>query len=399
MRQKSDENNKTFNQITAYPICMAQVGFLVNPIAGMGGRVGLKGTDGREILEKARELGAKPVSQERALETMKQIFQRKGEITWLTCSSDMGENVLREAGFKENEDFQVIYESPSITSANDTKNTCRKFKEMDVDLILFCGGDGTARDIFSVIGQDIPMIGVPAGVKMFSAVFAVNPESAAEVVLGFLRNEYSLKEAEIMDIDEKAYRAGSLDAQLFGYAQTPFEESLVQSSKSVYGGVDEEAAKEDIARYVVELMEENKDTLFIMGAGSTVEAIGKELGVKKTLLGVDVVKNGQLIAEDVNEKQLIGLLEKEEKAWIIIGIIGSQGFVFGRGNQQISPAVIKKVGIEGIKIVATPHKMSQTPVLRVDTGDPEVDNMLSCFHRVIIGYHEMRMAKIQCGED
>jgi predicted polyphosphate/ATP-dependent NAD kinase len=202
-----------------------------------------------------------------------------------------------------------------------------------------------------------------------------------------------------MDIDEESYREGNLDAKLFGYAQTPFEETMVQSSKSVFGGADEEAAKEDIARYVVELMEKSPDTLFILGAGSTVEAVGKELGIEKTLLGVDVVKNGHLMASDANEAELLELMDKEEKAWIIIGIIGSQGFVFGRGNQQISPAVIRKVGIEGINIVATPHKMSETPTLRVDTGDPDVDGMLSCYHKVIIGYHEMRMARIWCGVD
>lgn len=357
----------------------------------------MKGTDGEVILKKARELGAEPVAHERARETIKLISELKIDIHWLTCARDMGEDVLKASGYMVGEDFGVVHNISEMSTAQDTKNACSKFREKKVDLILFCGGDGTARDIYSVIGKEIPIIGIPAGVKMFSAVFAVNPSSAAEVVLGFFRNEYKTIEAEIMDIDEDAYREGSLDAELFGYAQTPYEETLVQSGKSVYGGANEETAKEEIARYVVELMEENKDNLFILGAGSTVEAIGKELGVEKTLLGVDCVKNGKLVATDVNEKQLLQLLENEEKATIIIGIIGSQGFVFGRGNQQISPAVIKKVGIEGIKIVATPTKMSQTPKLMVDTGDNDMDRMLSGYHKVIIGYHEMRMAKIKGG--
>jgi predicted polyphosphate/ATP-dependent NAD kinase len=378
---------------------MVKVGFLVNPIAGMGGRVGLKGTDGDEILKRARELGAEPVAQKRALETINLISGLKVDIHWLTCSKEMGEDVLKASGFKVDGDYEIIHNTQETSSAQDTKNACSKFKEMNVDLILFCGGDGTARDIFSVIGKDIPIIGIPAGVKMFSAVFAVNPESAAEVVIGFLRNDYDTIEAEVMDIDEEAYRGGNLDAKLFGYAKTPFEETLVQSGKSVYRGVDEETTKEEIARYVVELMKGEEDTLFILGAGSTVEAIGKELNIDKTLLGVDIVKNGQLITKDVNEKQLLELLDKENNVQIIIGIIGSQGFVFGRGNQQISPDVIKKVGIEGIKIVATPQKMSQTPILRVDTGDNEIDKSLSGHHKVIVGYHEMRMAKIKGGKN
>ncbi len=376
---------------------MATFAFIINPIAGMGGKVGLKGTDGSEILKKAKELGAEPVAQRRALETMKLIFDMKGEIKWLTCSKNMGEDVLSNVGYKCGEDFTVVYETPDSTTAYDTKNVCEKFKEMNAELILFSGGDGTARDISTVIGKDIPMIGIPAGVKMFSGVFGVNPKSAAEVVLGFVRHDYEVVEAEIMDIDEERYREGELQAELFSYALTPYESTLVQSSKSVYGGVDEEAAKEEIAKYVVEIMDEEKDTLFILGAGSTIERIGKELDIEKTLLGVDVLKNGKLIAKDVNEQKLLELLEKEDKAVIIVSVIGAQGFVFGRGNQQISPKVLRRVGVDNIRIVATPIKMSQTPRLRVDTGEEELDRMLSRYHKVIIGYHEMRMTKVKAG--
>lgn len=232
---------------------------------------------------------------------------------------------------------------------------------------------------------------------MFSAVFGVNPRSTAEVISGFLKGEYALAESEIMDIDEEDYRSGLLSAKLFGYALTPYESTLVQSSKSVYGGVDDEAAKEGIAKYVVEIMEDEKDTLFILGAGSTIESIGRELKIDKTLLGVDIVKDGRLIAKDVNEQKLLEVLEKEDKAIVVIGVIGAQGFVFGRGNQQLSPDVLRKIGKENIKIVATPDKMSKTPKLMVDTGDLELDSMLSGFYKVIVGYHEMRMAKIEMG--
>ncbi len=374
---------------------MATIGFLINPIAGMGGKVGLKGTDGVEIMKKAKELGAEPIAQKRAEETIKLIFDMKVEIKWLTCLKNMGEDVLKSVGYKEGVDYTVVYDTPSSTTSKDTKKACTKFKEMNADLILFCGGDGTARDISSVVGKDIPMIGIPAGVKMFSAVFGINPRSAAEVVSGFVRQEYNVAEAEIMDIDEESYRRGELQAKLFDYALTPYEGSLVQTCKSVYGGVDDESSKEEIAKYVLEIIEEEKDSLFILGAGSTIEKIGKELEIDHTLLGVDVVKNGKLIAKDVNEQKLLDILEKEKKAIIIIGVIGSQGFVFGRGNQQISPKVLRKVGVDNIKIVATPVKMAQTPSLRVDTGDEEFDKMLSGYHKVIIGYHEMRMVKVE----
>jgi predicted polyphosphate/ATP-dependent NAD kinase len=373
---------------------MTTIGFLINPIAGMGGKVGLKGTDGAEILKKAKELGAKPISQIRAEETISLILNMKVEIKWLTCSKDMGEDVLKKVGYKGGEDYKVVYDTPPTTTTQDTKNACTKFKEMKAELILFCGGDGTARDISYIIGKDIPIIGIPSGVKMFSAVFGVNPKGTAQVVLGFFKGEYGLAESEIMDIDEEDYRRGELHAKLFGYALTPYETNLVQTCKTVFEGVDDEGAKDEIAKYVLEIIENEKDTIFILGAGSTVERIGKELGIKKTLLGVDVVLNGKLIAKDVNEEKLLEILEKEHKVNIIVGVIGAQGFVFGRGNQQISPKVLRKVGVNNIRIVATPYKMSQTPRLRVDTGDEELDMMLSGYHKVIVGYHEMRMVKV-----
>jgi predicted polyphosphate/ATP-dependent NAD kinase len=376
---------------------MITVGFLINPIAGMGGRVGLKGTDGEDIIKKAKELGAEPVAHIRAEETLGYLFDIKAEVKWLTCSGNMGENVLKKVGFTEGGDYQIVYQAPDLTSPNDTKLACEKFKELNVDLILFCGGDGTARDISGVIGKDIPIIGIPAGVKMFSSVFGVNPRATAEVILGLIRGTYSTSEAEILDIDEEDYRKGELHAKLFGYALIPYESNLVQSSKSVYEGMDEESAKKEIARYVVELMEEEEGTLFILGAGSTIEKIGKELEIDKTLLGVDVVKNGELIAKDVNEQKLLELLNEEERTVIIVSVIGAQGFVFGRGTQQISPKVLEKVGIENIRIAASPNKMSQTPILRVDTGDGNFDQMFSGYHKVITGYHEMRMVKVEGG--
>ncbi len=376
---------------------MAKIAFIINPIAGMGGKVGLKGSDGADILRKAKELGAEPVAQDRAFDTIKMIFEMKPEIKWLTCSGEMGEDVLKMAGYRKDEEYTVVYTTPETTSFEDTNSACGKFEEMNADLILFCGGDGTARDIFTVVGKNIPIIGIPAGVKMFSAVFGVNPRAAAQVVFGFVNGTYSASEAEIMDIDEEEYRKGNLIAKLFGYALTPYESTLVQFSKSVYDGSDEDAAKEDIAKYVVEEIQREKDTLFILGAGSTIEKIGKELDIDKTLLGVDVVKNGELVAKDVNEQRLLTLLEKEGKAVIIVGVIGAQGFVFGRGNQQISPSVLRKVGRDNIRIAATPNKLGNTERLMVDTGDLEIDKMLSGFHRIIIGYHEMRMVKIEIG--
>ncbi len=395
VHQKRDILAKTFIEIPTYPNPMATVGFLINPIAGMGGKVGLKGTDGAEILQKARELGAEPMAQTRAKEALKLIFDMNLEVNWLTVSGSMGEEVLRKVGYGD--ELEVVHDSPESTTSKDTELACQKFKEKNADLILFCAGDGTARDISNIIKKDIPVLGIPSGVKMFSSVFGVNPRACAELLSGFVKELYTTREAEVMDIDEDLYRKGELSAKLYGYALTPYESTLVQASKSVFSGEDEESSKSEIARYLVELMEEEKDTTFILGAGSTIEAIGKELGIDKTLLGIDVVKNGKLMAKDVNEGKLLEILDEEDKAMIIVGVIGAQGFVFGRGNQQVSPEVIKKVEVENIRIVATPHKMSQTPVLRVDTGDGQLDGLLAGFNKIIVGYHEMRVAKVEAG--
>ena len=216
-------------------------------------------------------------------------------------------------------------------------------KDFGADLILFAGGDGTARDIFNAINGEIPVLGIPAGVKIQSAVFAINPTRAGDIAAKFMKEELTtVQELEVMDIDEEAYRKNRISSKLYGYLKVPYEESLVQGSKEATSG-SEEIVLEAIASEVVESM--NKDTLYIIGPGTTTRSIAESLGINKTLLGVDVVENGQLLASDVNEETLLRLV-KEKKAKIIVTVIGGQGFILGRGNQQISPEVIKKVGGE-----------------------------------------------------
>ncbi|MBN2013779.1 MAG: ATP-NAD kinase family protein [Candidatus Altiarchaeota archaeon] len=363
---------------------MKTIGFIVNPVAGMGGSVGLKGTDG--LVEEALRRGAKPMAQERAKNALEGLAGYG--VKFLACSGVMGGDILREVGVAP----EIVYSLGEETTAEDTREACRIFLKEKTDLILFCGGDGTARDVYSIVKDKIPILGVPSGVKMHSAVFSINPRTAAEVITGFLNGELQLKDAEVMDVDEEAYRDDRIDVKLFGYAKVPYKPELVQGRKFIFNEESDEQSKENIARFALEFMRD--DPLYIIGAGSTTKKILDLMGLEGTLLGVDLVKDGRLIARDVNEKQILSFLGKREKAKIIVGVIGAQGFIFGRGSQQISPKVIKKVGIENIIIVATPHKLANTPHLLVDTGDGDIDKKMSGFRQVVCGYRMAQRKKV-----
>jgi predicted polyphosphate/ATP-dependent NAD kinase len=364
------------------------IGFIVNPIAGMGGRVGLKGTDGLETLEKAISMGAKPWSPLRAAQTLRGLDSLKDKLEWVTWSGKMGEEVLRTMGYR----FEVIGKtSGKNTTSDDTKKAAKKMEEIGVDLILFAGGDGTASDIVDAVDMRVPILGIPSGVKMYSGVFASTPRACAQLIQMMVAGGANIAEREVMDIDEEAYRTGRLSASLKGYAKTPIVASLVLSGKAVGHSVDEDLIKESVASRVVEEMEPG--TTYILGPGTTVGKVTELLGIEKTLLGIDVIRDGKLVLKDGNEKQLIEVIQDDTK--IILSPLGGQGSILGRGNQQISPKIIRKVGVQNIRIISTPPKLTGLKELTVDTGDQELDNLLRGFKRVIIGYHEEKVVKIK----
>ena len=354
---------------------MRTVGFLINPVAGMGGAVGLKGTDGQ--VAEAIRLGAAPHACDRAVQALSLL--KSDDIVWCTCAAPMGEDALMMAGINH---FTVLYRPEKPTAAVDTKAACRTLLDAGVDLIVFCGGDGTARDVFDAVGRSVPVLGIPAGVKMYSAVFAVNPAAAADLIRQAGR--IACRDSEVMDVDEEAYRSGRLAARLYGYACVPYIPERTQGGKQVFEEQDEERAKDDIAAFIGEIM--LPDTLYIIGAGSTTARILERLGLTPTLLGVDVVRNGEVVARDVDERTLLALLDKYPRAKIIVSPIGAQGFVLGRGNQQISPTVLRKAGLRNLIVVATPGKLAGTPLLYVDSGDPSLDREFGDSLQVVSGY-------------
>jgi predicted polyphosphate/ATP-dependent NAD kinase len=373
-----------------------KIGFIVNPIAGMGGKVGLKGTDG--VLNKAIKLGAKPIAENKALETLKEYishFSSKDDLHWFTCAGIMGENELKKVKIKK---IDIVYNPKSNkTSAIDTKNASKKFLERQVDLILFCGGDGTARNIFEVISNKIPILGIPAGVKMHSGVFGINTNAAAKMLHEFVNKRLTIGDAEIMDLDEELYRKGKWNIRLFGIAKGIVEPTYVQVGKSTFETVTDDEVKDELAEHIIDEIEKNIDYMFLFGSGGTIDYITKKLNLKNTLLGIDGVYNKKVVGSDLNEERILKLLQKYPKVKLILSPIGSQGFILGRGNLQLSPKVIKKIGLDNIIVVSTPAKLSSTPFLRVDTGDKALDQLFKNkeFMMVVIGYRLSRVVKIQ----
>lgn len=366
------------------------VGFIVNPIAGMGGAVGLKGTDGRAILKRAIILGAKPIAPARAESFLSELKPVKRSIRLVVGAGRMGEDEARNCGFP----CMVLGKRKKETTAEDTREIARRIIDTGADLLVFCGGDGTARDILKAVNVNLPVLGVPTGVKMHSAVFAVEPRAAARIAVEFLWGELPLREAEVMDVDEEAFREGRVSAEFYGYMLTPYEPCLIQGVKMASPITESEMRNQAaIAIYVIENMK--TDVVYITGPGTTTRTIGDLLDTKKTLLGVDLFCNKKLIAKDVNEKQILEKV-KGKTAQIIVTPIGGQGFIFGRGNQQISPEVIRQVGWDNIVVVATEGKLGSLKSLRVDTGDLSLDDTLRGHHlKVITDYKTERMMRVE----
>lgn len=365
------------------------VGLIVNPLAGLGGSLGLKGSDDLPqavLLADAGTAEGMGRSQLRAQRALSPLIQCANAVRFVCWGGAMGQVVLDSLGLS----FEVAGSSSMERSnADDTRNAASALAGAGVDIIVFVGGDGTARDIFDVLGDTFPVLGIPAGVKMHSGVFAVSPEAAGELLVGLVKGGLvGLVAQEVRDIDERAFRKNVVKSRFYGEMIVPAEGRFLQHTK--IGGVENsELAATDIAAWVVEGMDD--ECTYIVGPGSTTEAIMLQLGLKNTLLGVDVVRAGQLLLSDASEVQLLNLLQEEQRpAKIIVTVIGGQGHVFGRGNQQISAAVIKTVGLENIQIVAAKSKVSalQGRPLLLDTNDPALDAALSGYRSVVTGYQD-----------
>ncbi|MFX0138218.1 MAG: ATP-NAD kinase family protein [Candidatus Hodarchaeota archaeon] len=380
---------KTLNKFT--------LGLIINPISGMGGTVGLKGTDGRETLLKAIELGAQPNATNRARELLKELESIRSRLRFLTCPGIMGENVLKEMNFEYtciNHQIFSRMENLLDTTPKHTEIASEIMKNnSDLNLLLFVGGDGTARNIVNTLGVHKPCLGIPAGVKIFSSVFSLNPRKASLIIIQFLYSEIPVKKMEVLDIDENEYRKGNLVSKFYGYLMTPYDPDLSQTYK-IGTPASDLNNQERIAKRVIEILKHG--IYYLLGPGTTVKTITEYLNQEKTLLGIDVLLNNRVIAQDLNERQIIDLIKKK-KAKIIISLIGHQGFLFGRGNLQFSSKVLKMINPKDIIIISTKFKLLNIPkqILRIDTRDIELDKKLKGLYKVIVDYDEMRICKVE----
>ena len=363
-----------------------KLGILVNPFAGIGGALALKGSDGAEIREKALAMGAEKKANEKMAKALSILEALSGKFTVVTAAGDMGETVCESLGIP----YEVIYTpSAAQTEGEDSERAAKAMVEANVDLLLFAGGDGTARNICSVVGTQVPVLGVPAGCKIHSGVYCVSPSAAGQVVSQMIAGELvSEMDAEVRDIDENAFREGKVIAKHYGEMRVPAELTYVQAVKM--GGKEDEAlVLDDIAAYVGEIIDDEPDTYFVMGSGSTVGAVMDFLGLENTLLGVDVVKQGELIASDVTASELIALTH-DKPTKVILTVIGGQGHILGRGNQQLSPAFIRQIGKQNMLVVATKQKLQALngKPLRLDSSDATLDAELAGAFTVITGYKD-----------
>ena len=382
---------------------MARIGVLVNPDAGLGGRLGFKGSDGRA--DEARSSGAKDRAGPRMMEAITHIFnliQSKKclEFDLFVCGGKMGSDWIKEIPFPN---LKVIGDWQGKTSAKDTTLAVELLLEEDVDLIMYAGGDGTTRDIIETLESleslELPLIGVPSGVKMYSGCFAEDTLAAAEVLAAWINGDLGFSTTEVLDMDEESYRLGEWKIDMFGQAITPASPLWIQGSKHQVQAVGEDEVLESLSEHILEIYVENENCLIIWGAGGSLNKIANLCNLDTTLLGIDISKGNKLIGTDLSEKELISILDNysENEIVLLLSPMGGQGFLIGRGNLQLSPDVLRKIGIDNIMGVATPAKLLSISRIRIDTGDTSLDKEIrgKKYVKIIQGYRTIKIVKIE----
>ncbi len=379
---------------------MVRIGVIANPDAGLGGRLGLKGSDGQAEL--ARSKGAEDRSGPR-LESMLRHFSRihrdeSTEIEWITSSGRMGTEWIPD-------ELQIgtiseVHQSSGNTSASDTQDAVAMLLDHGIDLLVYSGGDGTTRDIVSSLSDsespELPVIGVPSGVKMHSGCFASSPKAAAEVLSAWIHGDLLVSSTEVLDLDEELYRKGKWVVRLYAEAFSPNSPRWMQGSKELIQTESEEDIIVGLSDHIEESISE-EGRLVIWGSGGTLREIGGNIGFELTTLGIDATIGSEQVGTDLAESGIIELLESHDgPVTLLLSPMGGQGFLIGRGNLQLSPAVLSSIGIENILGVVTPAKLLTVRALRIETGDESLDEEFASkrYMKVLQGYRTTRILPV-----
>ena len=388
-----------------------RIGIIVNPDAGLGGRLALKGSDG--MAEMARSKGAEDRAGPRmyeALEHLSSLIELSlvpwDNVHWLLPKGRMGDSWIPEK-MKIHGKWTNISDTPKVTTAQDTIKVVNSMIEQNVEIILYAGGDGTTRDIIGALenidSASTPILGIPAGVKMHSGSFAASPRSAGEAFAAWFSGDLLIAQTEVMDLDENLYRKGEWVVKMYAEAMSPGSPRWMQGSKQRIERVSEVEILESLGDHLRETIEEDPELLVIWGSGGTLRTLGESIGFTITVLGIDVTLGNDNIGTDLNENQLIDVINNHKsqfkenaKILTLLSPMGGQGFLIGRGNLQLSPMVIRLIGIDNILAIVTPAKLATLNNLRIDTGDIYLDKQFQekKYMKALQGYRTTRLIRI-----
>ena len=388
-----------------------RIGIIVNPDAGLGGRLALKGSDG--MAEIARSKGAVDRAGPRMCEAFEHLFSiielslvSWDNVHWLLPKGRMGDSWIPER-MKIHGKWTNISDTAEVTTAEDTINVVNSMIEQNVEIILYAGGDGTTRDIIGALenidSASTPILGIPAGVKMHSGSFGASPRSAAEAFAAWFSGDLLIAQTEVMDLDETLYREGEWVVKMYAEAMSPGSPRWMQGSKQRIERVSEVEILESLGDHLRETIEDDPELLVIWGSGGTLRTLGESIGFTITVLGIDVTLGSENVGTDLDENQLIEVINNHKsqfgenaKILTLLSPMGGQGFLIGRGNLQLSPTVIRLIGIDNILAIVTPAKLATLNTLRIDTSDMDLDRQFQekKYMKALQGYRTTRLIRI-----
>ncbi len=397
----------------ATPRLSMRLGIVVNPDAGLGGKLGFKGSDGRA--EEARAAGAEDRAGPRMHQCLNHLMglltsslNRSGvTLELLVWEGRMGATWLPPLTDDAPLTVEVLGTTPDATSPEDTTKLVEELVKAGADALVYAGGDGTTRDIVKALeamgedAQKTALIGVPGGVKMHSGCFATTPKAAAEVILSFALGDLRTAITEVMDLDETVYAKGEWKVRMYGEAWTPSSPRFMQGAKEQVERVSEEDTIEGLAHHVATLLADEPDLMVVWGSGGTLRRMGEHLNQELTLLGIDV-QHGDTVHKDLNEHGLLEVISAhtddngQRPLLLLLSPMGGQGFLIGRGNLQLSPDVLRLIGHGNILGVATPSKLIGLEAVRIDTGDDDLDAEFQAkrFIKILQGFRTTRLIRV-----